>query len=170
MYYIAYEAEVAKGNNDAVDYLPTEVSERIKQYGDIDLNGKIDEDDLLNLFLYLDKIGIRPASYFRYSAEERISRISIPSVMKKYLTGENALGDVDNSGAVNAIDASLVLDYYSRASTGQSESFDDAQKKAADADKNGSINAVDASMILSYYVYTSTANGTVEPFETFINS
>lgn len=170
LYYIAYEAEVAKGNNDAVDYLPTEVSERIKQYGDIDLNGKIDEDDLLNLFLYLDKIGIRPASYFRYSAEERISRISIPSVMKKYITGENALGDVDNSGAVNAIDASLVLDYYSRASTGQSESFDDAQKKAADADKNGSINAVDASLILSYYVYTSTANGTVEPFETFINS
>ena len=90
--------------------------------------------------------------------------------MKKYITGEYAIGDVDNSGAVNAIDASLVLDYYSRASTGQSESFDDAQKKAADADKNGSINAVDASLILSYYVYTSTANGTVEPFETFINS
>ena len=70
---------------------------------------------------------------------------------------------------VRAIDASLVLDYYSKASTGQSESFDDTQKKAADVNKNGSINAVDASLILSYYVYTSTANGEIEPFETFMN-
>lgn len=171
LYYIAYAQDVAKGVKSE-DILPAEVSERIKQYGDIDLNGKIDEDDLLNLMLYLDKIGVRPLSYFRYCAEERLMRVNSPNVdgmVKKYITGENALGDVDNSGAVNAIDASMVLDYYSRASTGQSTSLDDTQKKAADVDKNGNINAIDASLILSYYVYTSTANGESESFETFIN-
>ena len=171
VFYAGYEEDVAKGA-DSSDILPAEISERIKQYGDIDFNGKIDTDDAVNLMLYLDKIGLHPINYTNYYYErthEFLERQKIDNTLKKYVTGENDLGDVDNSGAVNAIDASLVLDYYSKASTGQSTSFDDAQKKAADADKNGSINAVDASLILSYYVYTSTANGAVEPFETFVS-
>lgn len=170
LYYIAYAQDVAKGVKSE-DILPAEVSERIKQYGDIDLNGKIDEDDLLNLMLYLDKIGVRPLSYFRYCAEERLMRVNSPNVdgmIKKYIIGENALGDVDNSGKVNAIDASLVLDYYSKTSTGQSTGFDDTQKKSADVNKDGSINAVDASEILSYYAYTATANGDVMTLEEYL--
>ncbi len=169
LYYIAYAQDVAKGVKSE-DILPAEVSERIKQYGDIDLNGKIDEDDLLNLMLYLDKIGVRPLSYFRYCAEERLMRVNSPNVdgMIKYITGENALGDVDNSGSVNAIDASLVLEYYSKVSTGQSTSLDETQKKSADVNKDGSINAVDASQILSYYAYTATANGDVMTLEEYL--
>ena len=140
---------------------------RITQYGDIDLNGKIDEDDILNLMLYLDKIGIKPLGYSNYYYE----RVKVfLDRKKKYATDENLLGDVDNSGKVNAIDSSLVLDYYSQASTGQGVQFDDAQKKAADVNSDGSINAVDASLILSYYSYTATANGSAEPIETFIGS
>ncbi len=170
LYYIAYAQDVAKGVKSE-DILPAEVSERIKQYGDIDLNGKIDEDDLLNLMLYLDKIGVRPLSYFRYCAEERLMRVNSPNVdgmIKKYITGENALGDVDNSGKVNAIDASLVLEHYSKVSTGQSTSLDETQKKSADVNKDGSINAVDASQILSYYAYTATANGDVVTLEEYL--
>ena len=169
LYYIAYAQDVAKGVKSE-DILPAEVSERIKQYGDIDLNGKIDEDDLLNLMLYLDKIGVRPLSYFRYCAEERLMRVNSPNVdgMIKYITGENALGDVDNSGKVNAIDASLVLEHYSKVSTGQSTSLDETQKKSADVNKDGSINAVDASQILSYYAYTATANGDVMTLEEYL--
>lgn len=170
LYYIAYAQDVAKGVKSE-DILPAEVSERIKQYGDIDLNGKIDEDDLLNLMLYLDKIGVRPLSYFRYCAEERLMRVNSPNVdgmIKKYITGENALGDVDNSGKVNAIDSSLVLDYYSKVSTGQSTSFTETQKNSADVNKDGSINAVDASQILSYYAYTATSNGDVMTLEEYL--
>ncbi|WP_303838746.1 dockerin type I domain-containing protein, partial [Ruminococcus flavefaciens] len=112
---------------------------------------------------------INYTNYYYERTHEFLERQKIDNTLKKYVTGENTLGDVDNSGAVNAIDASLVLDYYSKASTGQSTSLDDTQKKAADVDKNGNINAIDASMILSYYVYTSTANGESESFETFIN-
>ena len=170
LYYIAYAQDVANGVKSE-DILPAEVSERIKQYGDIDLNGKIDEDDLLNLMLYLDKIGVRPLSYFRYCAEERLMRVNSPNVdgmIKKYITGENALGDVDNSGKVNAIDASLVLEHYSKVSTGQSTSFTETQKNSADVNKDGRINAVDASQILSYYAYTATANGDVMTLEEYL--
>ena len=78
------------------------------------------------------------------------------------------LGDVDNSGKVNAIDASLVLEHYSKVSTGQSTSLDETQKKSADVNKDGSINAVDASQILSYYAYTATANGDVMTLEEYL--
>ncbi|WP_294413267.1 dockerin type I domain-containing protein [uncultured Ruminococcus sp.] len=165
LYYIVYQVETAKGIEDAVDILPAEVSERIKQYGDIDLNGKVDEDDYLNQLLYLDKKGLIPVSYHQYYYEKVRTTLERKN---KYLTGENLLGDVDNSGAVNAIDASLVLDYYSKASTGQSTSLDETQKKSADVNKDGSINAVDASQILSYYAYTATASGDVMTLEEYL--
>ncbi len=165
LYYIVYQVETAKGIEDAVDILPAEVRERISQYGDIDLNGKVDEDDYLNQLLYLDKKGLIPVSYHQYYYEK--VRTTLEG-KKKYATDENLLGDVDNSGKVNAIDASLVLEHYSKVSTGQSTSLDETQKKSADVNKDGSINAVDASQILSYYAYTATANGDVMTLEEYL--
>ena len=165
LYYIVYQVETAKGIEDAVDILPAEVRERISQYGDIDLNGKVDEDDYLNQLLYLDKKGLIPVSYHQYYYEK--VRTTLEG-KKKYATDENILGDVDNSGSVNAIDASVVLDYYSKTSTGQSVSFSETQKKSADVNKDGSINAVDASQILSYYAYTATSNGDVMTLEEYL--
>ena len=164
VFYAGYEEDVAKGA-DSSDILPAEISERIKQYGDIDLNGKIDTDDAVNLMLYLDKIGLKPSDMGRYQYERTKEFLDRK---KKYATDENLLGDVDNSGKVNAIDSSLVLDYYSQASTGQGVQFDDAQKKAADVNSDGSINAVDASLILSYYSYTATSNGDVMTLEEYL--
>lgn len=165
LFYDINAEEVAKGNVLSDDILPTEVRKRIDQYGDLDLNGRIDQDDVLNLMLYLDKIGSKPLGYYNYYYE----RVKVfTDRKKKYSTEEYVLGDVDNSGAINAIDVSMVLDYYSKTSTGQSTSFNDTQKAAADVDKNGSINAIDASMILSYYSYRSTANGDFLSLEEFM--
>ena len=66
------------------------------------------------------------------------------------------LGDVNNDGHINAVDASSVLSYYAMISTNKNGDFDDKQKAAADVNNDGSINAVDASCILSYYAYVST--------------
>ena len=165
LFYDINAEEVAKGNVLSDDILPAEVRERINQYGDLDLNGKIDEDDVLNLMLYLDKIGIKPLGYYNYYYE----RVKVfTDRKKKYITDGYILGDVDNSGKVNAIDASVVLDYYSKTSTGQSVSFSETQKKSADVNKDGRINAVDASQILSYYAYTATANGDVMTLEEYL--
>ena len=71
-------------------------------------------------------------------------------------SADYTLGDVDNSKAVDAVDASTVLTDYAMTSTNQKSELTDVQKKAADVDANGAINAVDASYILEYYAYTAT--------------
>ena len=73
---------------------------------------------------------------------------------------EMMLGDVNNDGNINAVDASTVLSYYAMISTNKDGGFDDAQKAAADVNHDSLINAVDASCILSYYAYTSTTKDT----------
>ncbi len=81
-----------------------------------------------------------------------------------------SLGDVDNDGQVNSVDASSVLSYYSKVSTKQDGGYTDSQKLAADVDKDGSINSVDASKILSYYAYVSTAKEDIKTPEEYINT
>lgn len=81
---------------------------------------------------------------------------------------EYALGDVDGNKTINAVDASYVLEYYARTSTGKSSNFNDAQKKAADVNNDKNINAVDASYILSYYAYISTAKDEKLSFDVYM--
>lgn len=83
---------------------------------------------------------------------------------------ENAymLGDVNNDGKINAVDASEVLTYYAMISTNQNGDFNEAQKLAADVNNDGKINAVDASCILSYYAYTSTAKEAIVSLEEYL--
>ena len=81
---------------------------------------------------------------------------------------EKNLGDVNNDGMINAVDASSVLAYYAVISTNQKGNYSDAQKLAADVNNDGMINAVDASIILSYYAYTSTAGDKVLSFEEYL--
>ena len=66
------------------------------------------------------------------------------------------LGDVNSDGAVNAIDASLVLTEYSAIATGKNSIFNDGQKVSADVNNDGAVNALDASNILGYYSFTAT--------------
>ncbi|WP_294412802.1 dockerin type I domain-containing protein [uncultured Ruminococcus sp.] len=81
-----------------------------------------------------------------------------------------SLGDVNNDGAINAVDASAVLTYYAMISTNKKGDFDENQKLAADVDNNGSINAVDASCILSYYAYVSTTKDDPVSFEEYMKN
>ena len=82
-----------------------------------------------------------------------------------------SLGDVNNDGQINAVDASTVLSYYAMISTNKDGGFDDKQKGTADVNKDGLINAVDASCILSYYAYTSTTKDTTKKtLEEFLKS
>ena len=75
------------------------------------------------------------------------------------------LGDVNNDGVVNAIDASMVLSAYASSSTGGTLGLDDEQIMNADMNGDATVNAVDASSILSYYAYTATGGTqTVEEF------
>ncbi|EWM54116.1 dockerin type I domain-containing protein [Ruminococcus flavefaciens] len=68
------------------------------------------------------------------------------------------LGDVNNDGMIDAVDASVVLAYYARISTNHDGGFTELQKLAADFNHDGKVDAVDASNILSYYTYISTSS------------
>ena len=81
---------------------------------------------------------------------------------------EYKLGDVNNNGTIDAVDASTVLAYYAMISTNKDGGFDDNQKAAADVDHDGKINAVDASNILSYYAYVSTTKENIKTLEAFM--
>ena len=74
------------------------------------------------------------------------------------------MGDVNNDGFVDAVDASAVLAEYASLSGGGSGSFSEAMKKAADIDGNGMTDAVDASNILAYYAYLSSGEQGDDPF------
>lgn len=78
------------------------------------------------------------------------------------------LGDVNNDGHINAVDASTVLTYYAMISTNKDGGFDDNQMAAADVNHDGLINAVDASCILSYYAYVSTTREDVLSLEAYL--
>ena len=77
-----------------------------------------------------------------------------PSVTRK-------AGDIDGDGMVNAVDASILLAYYARVSTGDPGGLSDEQKGLADVNGDGLIDAVDASAILSYYSFLSTHTETL---------
>ena len=81
---------------------------------------------------------------------------------------EYKLGDVNNNGTIDAVDASTVLAYYAMISTNKDGGFDENQKAAADVDHDGKINAVDASNILSYYAYVSTTKEDIMSMEDFM--
>ena len=81
---------------------------------------------------------------------------------------EYPLGDINENGIVDAVDASMVLAYYASISSGEGGDFSPGQKFAADLNKDGFIDAVDASRILSYYSYASTSNETPMSVKEFI--
>ena len=78
------------------------------------------------------------------------------------------LGDVNNDGNINAVDASAVLSYYANVSTNKNGGFTDSQKNASDINHDGLINAVDASCILSYYAYVSTTKDEIMDIKNYL--
>ncbi len=172
--YVVNAEMIARNRSIELDGVPMsdELNARVEKYGDIDLDGEIDSDDFSYLLLYLDKMNLKPLDITDHLKVMKTYTVSgakeVNDEMNRYNALDYSLGDVDNSGKVNAIDASLVLEHYSKVSTGQSTSLDETQKKSADVNKDGSINAVDASQILSYYAYTATANGDVMTLEEYL--
>ena len=74
------------------------------------------------------------------------------------------IGDVDGDRLINSNDASKVLVYYSKSSTGKS--IDEKEFKKCDVNNDGRIDSNDASQILAYYAYASTKGG-ITPEEYF---
>ena len=66
------------------------------------------------------------------------------------------IGDVNLDGAVDALDASLVLMEYAASATGKPSVIDSEAKFNADVNSDGTADALDASEILGCYAYKAT--------------
>ncbi len=70
---------------------------------------------------------------------------------------ETSLGDINDDGNVDAVDASYVLTAYAQAAvSGGNNGLTASEVTAADVNEDTNVDAVDASFILSYYAYTAT--------------
>ncbi|MBD5160294.1 MAG: hypothetical protein HDT23_08670, partial [Ruminococcus sp.] len=76
------------------------------------------------------------------------------------------LGDIDNDGLINAIDATMILTEYAFRSTNGTSFLNEAQKKVADVNRDNIIDSVDAGLVLSYYAYKSI--GGTDKFERWL--
>ena len=123
-----------------------------------------------------NKITTLHDTYYRstldYDPEKDIISYTDPKEYGSFKRGgiiiTTSLGDVNNDGLINAVDASSVLSYYAMISTNKDGGFTEAQKNAADVNHDGLINAVDASCILSYYAYISTTKEDIKSIEEFL--
>lgn len=66
------------------------------------------------------------------------------------------IGDVNNDGFVDSMDASMILAAYSLSSVNEPHGLTDEQFTSADTNGDNIVDAVDASNVLAYYSYLST--------------
>ena len=75
------------------------------------------------------------------------------------------LGDINNDGSIDSIDATLILSDYADLAVGKATSFNAEQAKAADVNGDGKYDSIDASLILAYYSHIQTGGtGTIENY------
>jgi len=72
------------------------------------------------------------------------------------ITYFEGLGDANLDNSIDSVDASFILSYYSKVSTGKDVEISDDEFKCADVDTSGSVDAVDASLVLTYYAASAT--------------
>lgn len=66
---------------------------------------------------------------------------------------DRMLGDVNNDGVVDGVDATLTLRAYTLILSNMDSGFTPAETAAADVDGDGAITGIDATLILRYYTY-----------------
>lgn len=138
-------------------YLDGALYEETKLESDFtSLKRTIDVSDVQTMLVWIDS-SIGEFVLHNVEISDEIIEVKLP------------LGDVNFDGAVNSVDASLVLAEYAAISTNGTLKFDEKANKAADVNKDEVIDSSDASLVLAYYAYTSTG-GTETDMEKWIES
>ncbi|MDE6102176.1 MAG: hypothetical protein K2F73_04300, partial [Ruminococcus sp.] len=68
------------------------------------------------------------------------------------------LGDINNDGLVDSVDAAFVLRTYADTSAHGNMTLDEKQVKICDINRDGLVDTVDAAAILMYYAKISAGN------------
>lgn len=81
---------------------------------------------------------------------------------QKIVASDRDLGDVNNDGLIDTVDATAVLMEYARLSSDKDSEFETGQTVSADINDDGLVDTVDAAGILGYYAYISAQNEYIE--------
>lgn len=73
-------------------------------------------------------------------------------------TNDLKAGDVTKDNVIDGRDATAILTYYAKTSTGDKGDFDEDQIKAAEVNEDGIVDGRDATIVLSYYAFNSVGN------------
>lgn len=99
--------------------------------------------------MLLQQDGVADA-FCSYSVIEAISETRAEIFLPAVPQTVNGLGDIDNDGTVNTIDAKLVLQEYASTILG-SNALTEEERTRADVTGDGVIDSADAILILRYY-------------------
>lgn len=103
---------------------------------------------------------------------EKADKSGIPLVLRSEpnftLSVDYLAGDVNGNRVIDAVDASIILSAYAKASVDAETGLTEKQEIAADANNDGKFDAIDASKVLSYYAFSAT--GGKSSFEDFLNN
>lgn len=72
------------------------------------------------------------------------------------------LGDINEDGNIDSVDASMVLTIYANLAASKSYKATEQMKKLSDVNMDNKIDALDASYILKYYAISSTAKNVMD--------
>ncbi len=165
-YYNAYEDKLIFTSNDIMYDDLGNPYEQVNPVADltVELYGKdgtlfkavTDENGVIDLSSSDLAYGEYEFWFSRYSENKIPTVLRNDGAVNDVIDYGYVLGDLNNDGSINAIDASLVLTAYANSATGNSSGLSETETLAADTDLNSTINALDASLILSYYAYAAT--------------
>ena len=75
------------------------------------------------------------------------------NLVDEYYNLSYSTGNINADGAIDVVDATLILSAAANIGSGDASGFNLKQKAVADVDKDGEINSVDASYVLQYAAY-----------------
>ena len=134
---------------------------------DTNRDGKFTFDDVEYINQYYGTKQTSPDIDKHYSAEEQAfvennfdAVTLLYYYVHSYLPENYSMGDTNLDGAVDAVDASNILEYYALDSTSFTDEYSRSKRNTisglGDINNDGNINALDASLILTSYADAQT--------------
>lgn len=158
-YMIKYYLEdVAEGNTD---FYTEEQIANFNAYGDIDGDGDVDETDA-ELIITGDYKNLEQVSQYSILLDGTVldTEEKREEYYNEFINDTTDRGDVNRDGSVDAIDATMILEYYANISIDKYDAYTEEEheiyKKYGDVFNDGFVDSIDACWVLIKYAENST--------------
>ena len=108
---------------------------------------------------------------YNITASFRASPAMKPNPNLLYTADTVNFPDINGDGMITSVDASMILEAYTKLQNGEDTGLTPAQLRACDANMDGKITAADATLVLNFYaaVQEGSYQGDIGGWVTYIN-